>query len=729
MVEVQNVRNLLIVARVWLILCSNRKHRYVRLLPSKNMRYLERTKAFIKAIAFLPTPRVFGCAITILPLGPVIVLATYCTLGLFLLTLVDAPVFSDHFLDDVAFRGAWISLTQIPLIYFLSTKRGPVNLLSGFSHERINWLHRWIGRMLFVSTTTHVVIMKSSISTKDILHSPDPTMSVVRYGIATYAVLIWIALTSIIPVRRFSYRIFYINHYVSTLVFLVIAFQHIPSYARPPIYLSASIVALDKTIVSYFFIRNNLSVGPRMRRFARTRSGRKFVLGVPARMATPSAAVSRLPAQTKDATTVVRISSVPFSWKPGQHVRLSIPAIGCFEMHPFTPANCSVIPAPPLPPRKDLEPGNRSPLRQTSDMLLMIKSKSGFTKRLADYYTDWLARPCPNATKPADESLTAYIDGPYGAAPEWHQYENLVLIASSTGVSFILSILDHLEQLCFSAGPEELKTRSVKLVWTTRHLDPSFEEVVKDVVKRCSSTLRDLGVKVEAEFWNTCPRSAVQETTTLHFDPFAHLRPGLPRTISDRPALRIRNPDEIYDEWDREAEEWAKKHYEPFSGDIEELDVYAEESEEDSDETGTLIDGQEERRSAEWTEEDPFADPRESQHDDAYRPLPQARRESREVVEVKMDECQCAVIQHQRRKLNRKATSTEYIVERHGSRPDVCSLLDGEMPPVGKEKTIVAVCGNSNIVRDVRTTTSRINMDFAMGRRKGGVDVHIENQS
>jgi predicted ferric reductase len=700
----------------------------VRLLPNKNKAYLERVEAFIAAIAILPSPRVFRFTVTTLPIGRVAIIATYITGALSLLTLVDAPFFSDHFLDDLAFRAAWISLTQIPLVYFLSTKRGPVNLLAGLSHERINWIHRWIGRILFASATTHVVIMKSSISTKDIMLSHDPTMSIVRYGIATYAMLIWIVVTSILPVRRFSYRLFYINHWVSTITFLVIAFQHVPTYARIPIYLSTSIVALDKTLVAYFFMRNNISVGPPLRRFARTRSGRRVVFGVPVRMTAPPVAISSLPTQTIDATTIIRISSIPFTWKPGQHIRLSIPAIGRFEMHPFTPANCSAMPPPPLPPRKDIEPGTRSPPRQTSEMLLMIKSKSAFTKRLADYYKEWLARPCPNATKPADETLTAYIDGPYGDAPEWHQYENLVLIASSTGVSFILSILDHLEQLCFSAGPEELKTRSVKMVWTSRHVDLPFEEVVKDVVKRCSSTLRDMGVKVDAEFWNTCPDSKVQEEMAVSFDPFAHLRPGLPRTISDRPALRIRNPDEIYDEWDREAEEEAKKYYDPFSGDVDGLNVYEEESDE-SDETGTLVDGQEHRQSEDWTEEDPFADPPETQHDDAYRPLPPPRREPDIATTIKPRGCQCAVIQHQRRKLTKKSSATEYIAEKYGSRPDIRSMLDHEIPTHGKEKTIVAVCGNGGVVRDVRHTTARMNMDFAMGKRKRMVNVHIENQS
>jgi hypothetical protein len=353
-------------------------------------------------------------------------------------------------------------------------------------------------------------------------------------------------------------------------------------------------------------------------------------------------------------------------------------------------------------------------------MLLFVKAKSGSTQRLAKYYQDWLARPCPNATEPVDNALTAYIDGPYGVAPKWHEYENLVLVASSTGVSFMLVILDHLEQLCFTAGPDEFKTRGVKFVWMIRHLDPAFEEVVKQVVERCSSTLRDFGIHVSAEFWSTCPDSKYKE---VHFDPFAHLRPRLPRRVSSRPPLKIRHPDEIYDEWDREAEmeEMGLK-----SGDVEpfvtEVDEY--ESEEDESEEGTLVDGDE---SDDWEEEgDPFLNNAAMQNDDAYRPLPEARREAE--AEVKAEDergCQCALIQHQRRKLSTRERSPSCISQKHGSRPDVQRLLEDATQA---KDTMIAVCGNGHIVRDVQTLVARLNIDFARGRREGTVDVHIESQ-
>jgi predicted ferric reductase len=648
-------------------------------------------------------------------------LALYTIATFYLLTLVDAPLLSDHFVDDVAFRAAWVALTQIPLVYVLSAKYGPLNLLVGMSHERINWAHRWVGRVLLLSATIHVGIMKASISTEDILHSNDQGMTVVRYGVVTYAMLIWIAVSSILPLRKWSYKAFYINHYITTLIFLVIAFQHVPTYSRVSIYLASSIVLVDKFLILYFTIRNNISIGAKSRRFERSRSGRRVVVGFPVRMTTPSPSVCTLPTQTTDVTTIVRIANIPFSWKPGQHVRLYIPALGRFEMHPFTPANCSVMQPPPLPPRKDIEAAIRfQQPRQSSEMLLLVKAKSGFTKRLAKYHQDWLARPCPNATEPADNTLTAYIDGPYGVAPKWHEYENLVLVASSTGVSFILAILDRLEQLCFTAGPDEFKTRDVKFVWVIRHLDPACEEVVKEVVGRCSSTLRDFGIHVAAEFWSTCPDSRFK---VVHFDPFAHLRPQFPRRVSGRPPLRIRHPDEIYDEWDREAEmeEMGLKFgdVQPFVTEVQEY-----ESEEDESEEGTLVDGDE---SDNWSQdEDPLLNNAATQNDDAYRPLPEPRREAESEIEAEDKKgCQCALIQHQRRKLSTRERDTGCISQKHGSRPGIQRLLEDATQ---RTDTMIAVCGNANITRDVQTVAAHINADFARGRREGRVDVHIESQ-
>ena len=445
--------------------------------------------------------------------------------------------------------------------------------------------------------------------------------------------------------------------------------------------------------------------------------------------------IQSIPSQTAETTTIIRITSIPFVWKPGQHIRLYIPALGRWEIHPFTPANCSAIPAPPIPPRKDVETGT-APFGQppqTSDMLLMIKSKSGLTRRFAEYHKSWLARPCPNATRTDNETLTAYIDGPYGYAPTWKRYENLVLIASSTGVSFILSILDHLEQLCFAGSSEELETRNVKFVWMMRHLDPAFEEVVRAMVGRCSATLRDCGVSIDPEFYVTCLESEVREEM-VHFDAFAHLRWQAQRSLVTRPPLRIRHPDEIYDEWDREAEMEASgwKEEGPF---VTQMDSYDEESDE-SDELSTLVDGEGSRKSEDddrWMEEDeenPFSNAHAyptDQRDDAYRPLPPPRSQSRGTSSLDSpvtSRCQCALIQHQRQKLHSHRSSSDIVTSQYGTRPDVLGILECARGP--ERRSMVAVCSNENVVREIRGTVGQINMECTRGRRDGSVELFIE---
>lgn len=680
-------------------------------------------------------PPIFGFTITAWPISKLSIAILYTSASLYLLTLVDAPILSDHFVDDVAFRAAWVSITQIPLVYMLSAKWGPIRLMTSMSHERINWAHRWVGRILFLSATVHFGIMKSSISLEDILRSHDEGMSVVRYGIVTYAFLLWIAITSIVPLRRWSYRAFYINHYVSTIIFLIMVGQHVPSFARIPIYLASIIVATDKLATTYFFIRNNISVIPPSRKFIRSRGNRKFSIGFPIRMTTPPPSVSSLPTQTTDSTTIIRIANIPFTWRPGQHIRLCVPALELFSFHPFTPANSSAMPPPPLPPRKDIEQNiivGTQP-RQSSEMLLLIKQKNGFTQRLAEYHADWLARPCPNASAPKNENLTAYIDGPYGDVPEWSNGTNLVLVSTSTGVSFALSILDYLEQMCFTSHP--IATQSVTFIWSLRHVDPALEDAVTQNVARCAGTLRDCGINVDVKMYSTCPDSRDgpdQEEGVARYDPFAHLRGPARRC---KKGLRIRHPDEIYEEWEREAEMIIDEGADPFANwstsSDEERFADADEEEDSESEAGTLVHGDEEEQEEEEEGsdeetvdgEDPFSDQYAAMEtDEAYRPLPPTRSVSSQIE--KQPTCQCAIIQHQRRKLVREKLIAG-ISRHYGLRPDLKSTLG----LVGGADTMIAVCANSNVVRDIRSVVATANMDVARGRRKGRCELFVESQA
>lgn len=69
--------------------------------------------------------------------------------------------------------------------------------------------------------------------------------------------------------------------------------------------------------------------------------------------------------------------------------------------------------------------------------------------------------------------------------------------------------------------------------------------------------LRDTGVRVETELHVTCSHTDI-ETHYPDIDQFAHLRPKITGYGSGDRSLTIRNPDEIYDEWEEEARQWAE---------------------------------------------------------------------------------------------------------------------------------------------------------------------------
>ncbi|KAF2134068.1 hypothetical protein P153DRAFT_381240 [Dothidotthia symphoricarpi CBS 119687] len=711
--------------RWWSKRC-NREHKLLR-SQTPYQYILSRCMAFIDAISHLPIILTSQLISFTFSLGRVIVLTAYLAIIVSALLSVDAPQLSQHFLDDVAFRAAWVTLTQVPLVYFLSTKRGPINILAGLSHERINWVHRWVGRFLFISATTHMAIMKSSISMREIVHSHDDNMAVVRYGIAAYVTLTWIAVSSILPIRQWSYRVYYLNHWVSTLGFLFIVFQHVPKYARTPIHLSLSFVVFDKCLVGYGFCRNNISVRLLKGSFSKFKRGPgrgTLVMGYPVEMIEPDVTSLSLP--TNGSTTIIRICNVPFSWIPGQHVRIYIPALGPFEIHPFTPANCpDISPPPPLPPRRnqDIESNELISLMcnsRSNDMTLMIRAHSGLTRRLAYHHSTWLSLPCPNASQP-QTSLTAYIDGPYGNPPAWEDYENLVFVTTSTGVSFALAVMDYLEQLCFS-DPQRLQTRRVHFIWIIRHLDPQFEATGTNALDRYSTMLTELGVRVESELYVTCEKSETGGGMQK-YDPFAHLRRPILIRATSKPPLSIRNPDEIYEEWDREYEDAELS----FTDD-EDVDPFMDDCGlSEDDETSTLVDRHEMLDDNRYSNVHWMPDENTALEDS--RPLSSPIRTPaapRMQVETPKS-CQCALIQFQREKLKPKKKTISFKDVSHGQRPDIPYLLRTYAPrTIDDTRSMVAVCSNTAIAMQAKDTVSKINMDFALGRRKAGVEIFVE---
>jgi NAD(P)H-flavin reductase len=565
-----------------------------------------------------------------------------------------------------------------------------------------------------------MAIMMSSVSIVDLIKSPDQAMTVVRYGAGAYGTLAWIAGSSILPLRRWSYRVFHLNHWVCTLVFLGFVARHVPSYARLPVYASIAIVAIDKGLCALTFLSNNITVRSSNKKSARYKPDydrQVLAMGHPVKMMTPFIMNSTV--VPKESATVIRISDVAFPWRPGQYVRLYIPKLGALEMHPFTPATCSDVSASPKLPPKDgdvehhgLLPHNAT--ATTNDLLFMIKAHSGWTKRLSDYHAEWLALPCPNASRPSS-ALTAYVDGPYGTAPVWESYENMILIASSTGVTFLLSILDYLEQLCFDAKSWP-RTRRIHIIWANRHTEPQLEATVSDLLSRHTALLRESDTKVEVHFYTTCTE-AVDEQVSMP-DPFAHMRQSRPRYFARRRPLQIRNPNIPWTEEEEEEEEeaaWCED---------DNVECTAMQHPSNADDMSR-------RSSCESTliGDDPGHSDFDAMHREldssCWSRLSSLRLWRKEKITASANACQCAHLRHEQQKLRMKSPP-EYVSRFYGERPDIASILTTSIPQLGIQSTMVVVCANERVIDTAKSVVSRMNMEYARGRRKAGVMIHTE---
>jgi len=54
-----------------------------------------------------------------------------------------------------AFRAAWISIMQVPLVYGAACKLNVISIFTGISYERLNWIHRWVALTLFLTAIVH----------------------------------------------------------------------------------------------------------------------------------------------------------------------------------------------------------------------------------------------------------------------------------------------------------------------------------------------------------------------------------------------------------------------------------------------------------------------------------------------------------------------------------------------------------------------------------------------
>ncbi|KAH9216964.1 hypothetical protein DL95DRAFT_387161 [Leptodontidium sp. 2 PMI_412] len=397
------------------------------------------------------------------PLGRSLVLLCYWAVIVYMMTykaIVDDP----NYYERLGFRNAWISVTQVPLVYLLATKSSIIGHIIGSSHERLSWLHRWVSRTLLLTATIHGGFFMAEWVRADFVALELDMMPMVKYGMGAWFVLVWTFLSSLSPLRRLAYELFVLQHIAAAGVFLWLLWVHVPTYAQYNVWFAVAAISSDWILRGLLMIWKNLRLQTKKACNGTQRIGHEI----------------EVEAISND-LTIVTIKDVHLTWVPGQHLYLWLPYLGPLESHPFTIAS----------------PYTTKAECHCNEIQLAIRAHSGFSKRIHNY-----AKKTQGAS---NNSLTGFIAGPYGAPPRWEAFETMVLISASTGASYTLPILESL-----LASPSTICTQRIFFLLVVR--DRPHCQYYENRLSRALAKAEARGIDLDVEIAITGGASSLAES-------------------------------------------------------------------------------------------------------------------------------------------------------------------------------------------------------------------------
>jgi len=362
-------------------------------------------------------------------LGQILILIVY------FLVLVICIVYKAPLMDNPN-RAGFMAVAQLPFVFLFATKNNPLSLVWQKGYEKLNFLHRWAGRGMFLSATLHGAFWIRNHLEYNI---PILGLEKERFGVLTYATLGTIVLTSLKPIRKFAYQIFFYLHMASVVAFFVLVSYHTP-YSVPWVFPPMAFGGMDLLL----------------------------------RMFRCRVKVAELTADD-GMMTLLRLEDCDGSWVAGQHVRVrALFSNRVFESHPLTIVNA--------PPSTSCLP--------TRSILLGARVRGDWTKALNSFAREEAPSP----------QICVMLDGPYGGPSiDCTEYENVLLIAGGSGVTFTLSLLDDIVGRVARLGRRNgERTRKIEFAWCVRSFGNIawFAGMLQDIANTAAGSSVDLHISI-----------------------------------------------------------------------------------------------------------------------------------------------------------------------------------------------------------------------------------------
>ena len=441
-------------------------------------------------VQLTPTRRSFWVKVP--PFGTISLLLAYLGFVLALEFINNGVAGAQHY-QALGIRAAWLAVAQVPLLILLAGKNNLIGLVTGVSYERLNVLHRWVSRVLLLLATLHLGYQNYGWSLYGLVSMEWSTDTCPPTGIAAYAILLWLNLSTLAPFRNFSYEFFVIQHLITFFGFIIAIMIHLPStalYSRVYIYIPIALYIVDRLIRTLRFAYINIRPG----RATLT----AFEGGV-----------------TKIRVPVKHVKK----WRPGAHVLLKVPHLGLIQSHPATIASV--------------------PSSHNNELVFVLKGHKGFTNRLLTSANSYTASLLPKTQQDAiapQQTHMALIDGPYGGShADFAAFDTVLLIAGSTGVTFILpQLLD----IAHRASSQRLPVRRLEFVWVVKN--SSWTSWISEELSGAFTQLRASGIDVEIKIFVTCDDAFTESSDTARkagcqcdksLGPCCCVRNSLPPTV------------------------------------------------------------------------------------------------------------------------------------------------------------------------------------------------------
>ena len=380
-------------------------------------------------------------------------------------------------------RVGVLAYALLPLSIMLSSRESLLSLITGLPYQSFNFLHRWLGYIIFVQSALHTI---GWCVVEIRLYQPQPSVGIewvtqtyIVWGIvAMILLLLLFTLSTPWGIRLTGYETFRKAHYVLAMVFIGACWGH---WEQLKCFLLPS-------LIFWFLDRGARLIRTALLHYHPDESG---TLGFNAVDAT----ITRY--ADMESSDVIRLDmdNIQEPWAIGQHYYLCFTQGSIWQSHPFTPLNAPVI--------------TKGRVRHS----YILRAKKGETKKIVDLAATGISSTPVILTGPYGEDITRTL------TPD----TNIMCVAGGTGITYVLPVL--LELARQSPSP----CRNMELIWAVRHTsntDWISEEL--DILQRAKKVMnlkirifatRDLSTDSSPATKGTISFSVADETGACEVSP------------------------------------------------------------------------------------------------------------------------------------------------------------------------------------------------------------------